>query len=154
MNAVARLVALRQQAASSQLILSASLEQLQPTSLSSFLTGIPPAAQRQFAHAYTASAEPQPLEENESALRPPPQPASQPNEQPFVALNFDDPQIAFRTKTTGELLLAHGVFTACQVRSFWHLLAYTMPHLQHERLWLRHVASHRSCVAHCRSSRW
>jgi hypothetical protein len=134
MNAVARLVALRQQAVSSQLILSASLEQLQPTSLSSFLTGIPPAAQRQFAHAYTASAEPQPLEENESALRLPPQPASQPNEQPFVALNFDDPQIAFRTKTTGELLLAHGVFTACQVRSFWHLLAYTKPHLQHERL--------------------
>ncbi len=93
MNAVARVVALRQLTAPSQ----------------------------GFLRAYVASAQPQPLEEDDSASQPAPQPASHSNEQPFVPLNFDDPRIAFRTKTTGELLLAHGVFTACQVRTQWHV---------------------------------
>ncbi len=120
MNAVARLLALRQQAPSSQAIISTSYQQLQPTILSSFCAGIPPATQPPLAHSYVASAQPLPLEEEEAFPRPVPRTASQPDKEPFVPLNFNDPQIAFRSKSTGDLLLAYGVFSACQVRSHWH----------------------------------
>ncbi len=117
MNAVARLVALRQHAAASQEILTTSYQQLKPTAISSFLVGVPPAIQPLLAHPYVASAQPLPLEEEEVSPQPALRPASQPDKEPFVPLNFDDPQIAFRSKTTGDLLLAYGVFSACQVRS-------------------------------------
>jgi hypothetical protein len=68
------------------------------------------------AHPYVASAQPETLQESEEAApRPVPHAAAQPSRQPFVPLNFDDPQAAFRSKTTSELLLAYGVFTTCQV---------------------------------------
>lgn len=120
MNAVARLVATRQHTASFQTILSTSYQQLQPTVNSSFFAGVPPIAQPLLAHPYVASAQPLPLEEEEVLPRPALGPASQPGKEPFVPLNFNDPQIAFRSKTTGDLLLAYGVFSACQVRSHWH----------------------------------
>ncbi|BDA48708.1 Proline dehydrogenase 1, mitochondrial [Coccomyxa sp. Obi] len=116
MNAVARLVALRQHAASSQAIFRTSYQQLQPTALSSFFAEIPPATQPPLAHPYVASAQPQPLEEEEASPQPAPRAASRPDKEPFVPLNFNDPQIAFRSKTTGDLLLAYGVFSACQVK--------------------------------------
>ena len=35
--------------------------------------------------------------------------------EPFRPLQFDDPQLAFESKSTGELMRAYAVFTACQV---------------------------------------
>lgn len=36
-------------------------------------------------------------------------------QQPFRPLQFDNPQLAFASKSTGELMRAYAVFTACQV---------------------------------------
>ena len=35
--------------------------------------------------------------------------------EPFRPLQFDNPQLAFESKSTGELMRAYAVFTACQV---------------------------------------
>jgi len=40
----------------------------------------------------------------------------QSTQEPFRPLQFDDPQLAFETKSTAELMRAYAVFTACQVR--------------------------------------
>ncbi|KAK9815561.1 hypothetical protein WJX72_005858 [[Myrmecia] bisecta] len=59
-------------------------------------------------------AEPQPVEEllhSDDFVRPP-----KPAKKPFVPLNFDDPQEAFRFKSTGQILRSLGVFSACQIR--------------------------------------
>ena len=38
-------------------------------------------------------------------------------QQPFRPLQFDNPQLAFASKSTGELMRAYAVFTACQVHT-------------------------------------
>ena len=38
-------------------------------------------------------------------------------QQPFRPLQFDNPQLAFASKSTGELMRAYAVFTACQVQA-------------------------------------
>ena len=35
--------------------------------------------------------------------------------EPFRPLQFDNPQLAFESKSTKELMRAYAVFTACQV---------------------------------------
>lgn len=115
MNAVGRLLALRQHAASSQVLFRTSFEQLLPTPLASSLTGTVTSAQLLFAHTYVASAQPQPVEDEDSGAPLSGNQRLQSNE-PFKPLHFDDPKVAFQSKITRELALAYGVLTACQVR--------------------------------------
>ena len=50
-----------------------------------------------------------------------------PNRLSFTPLRFDDPAMAFKTKTSGELALAYATFTACQVLSMLHFLMTLLP---------------------------
>lgn len=113
MRALCQLSALRQH------VRHSLLQATDCTSIAAPLTAIwgasfPPPNLPASAHLFAASAQPLPIEDGD-VIGPEPHPAPQPNKQPFPPLNFDDPRVAFRAKTSGELALAYGVFSACQV---------------------------------------
>ena len=61
-------------------------------------------------------------------------------QQPFRPLQFDNPQLAFASKSTGELMRAYAVFTACQVCTKCGPLIAVL------RVWQSHKSLFSACV--------
>ncbi len=78
---------------------------------------------------YAAAAQPQlaDIEPEPAHARPPAHSASEHSGRgPFEQLRFDDPRAAFQSKSTGELMLAYAVFTACQASPFSVMLSWRL----------------------------
>ncbi|CAK0740844.1 hypothetical protein CVIRNUC_001281 [Coccomyxa viridis] len=74
----------------------------------------PAGSKPSWAKGYVASAQPELVEED--GEEPSPRRVPHGDREPFRPLQFDNPQLAFESKSTGELMRAYAVFTACQMR--------------------------------------